>query len=491
MRRTTILLFLLLLAIYGMWMLVIYLYGVNIPILDQWILPGEQIEKFFQNQLCFASIYRKYNESRKVFPNIIFIITTVILKEWNVKAEMLLGLHFAFLMSILIYFLLKLTNKSFFQNLSISIVYCSLLLSPFSFSRWLRGITLHRLIPDACLIVNALIFRLKINQHLKTCLYSLFCIIAQYSFAGGIVIWLVSSIFIIFNDKMTLRSRFISIALFILLFELSTQFYFQNYIHPSYHTEISEINNLDFQDIIIYFCAFFGSIFGNSYTSSAFIGILLLFTFILLLVLNYSSFRCLKEEITPWAALGFYTIVLGVLNSITRAPMSYNHAIRIDYISHLVYLSLSILVIFINETKYKKTYFIKCYFLSLLGIISAFYIYKNSPTKTLDGLQEWQRQYSYGKSCIQLINFYQKDDCIKVLFPFVDLPYPWKLDLVITRFRKLSELNVLKPGIVKDIKIHNQEISGYIDLLQEDANGFFKINGWVKLPTRVADAVIL
>lgn len=40
------LIFLLPLTIYGIWILIIYLYGVNIPILDQWNVPGEQMKLF-------------------------------------------------------------------------------------------------------------------------------------------------------------------------------------------------------------------------------------------------------------------------------------------------------------------------------------------------------------------------------------------------------------------------------------------------------------
>ncbi len=482
------LVFLLPLAIYGMWISIIHLYGVNIPILDQWVLPGEQIESFFQNQLSFATLYKQYNESRKLIPNLIFIILAGILKEWNVKAEMLIGLHFAFLMSLLIYFLLLLTNKSFYKNIFILIVYYFLLLSPSSFSRWLRGITIHRLIPDACLIINALIFRLKINQKLKIWLYSFFCIVAQYSFSGGIITWPISLIFIIFNSQMSLTERVKSVCLFILLFGISSSFYFINYSSPSYHTEANEIIKCSWQDIIIYFFAFVGNILGTSYVLSTFIGITLVATFTCLIISNYKSIR---EELIPWTAIGFYTIALGVLNTITRAPISYTHAMRIDYITHLVYLPLSILVILIYKVKYKKINFLNFYFLSFIGLMTAFYIQKNLKIKNLHELQEWQYKYNYGKSCIQLINFYQKDDCIKALFPFVDAPYPWKLDSVITRFKNLSNFNALQPGIVKELKIYNQGEWGYIDLIQEDPNGFFQIYGWAKLLNKAADAVIL
>lgn len=485
------LVFLLPLVIYGIWILIIYLYGVNIPISDQWKVPGEQIESFFNNKLSFAVLYKQHNESRKLIPNLISVILAAILKEWNVKAEMIMGLLFVFLMSAIIYLLLSLTNKSFYKNIFVLIIYEFLLLSPSSFSRWLRGITIHRLIPDACLIVNALIFRLNINQNFKVWLYSFFCVIAQYSFSGGIVTWPISLIFIIFSNRISLNEKLKSISLFILLFTISSIFYFNNYVQPSDVTKPSEIVKYSLQNITSYFLAFLGNVLGDFYELDIFIGLILLISFTLLLILNL---KLIKEEMIVWFTIGFYTIALGILNTITRLPMSNNgnnHALRVDYIIHLVYLPLSIIVIILyllenNNQKFKNLSF---YF---LGIITAFYINKNYPTKILHELQEWNYHYNYAKSCIQLVNIYQKDDCIMVLFPFVEPTYSSNLNLVITRFENLSRLNILRPGIVKDIKIYNNQGEwGYIDSIQEDQNGFFKISGWAKLETRVADAVIL
>ncbi|GAA6618184.1 hypothetical protein [Scytonema sp. NUACC26] len=489
------LVFLLPLTIYGIWILIIYLYGVNIPILDQWIVPGEQIESFFNNQLSFATLYKQYNESRKLIPNILFTELAWVLQEWNVKLEMIVGLHFAFLMSILIYLLLLFTNKSFSKNIFILIFYDILLFSPSSFSRWLRGITIHRLIPDACLIANALIFRLKINQSLKVWLYSLFCIISQYSFSGGIITWFISPFFIIFNNQQNFNQKVKNICLFILLFVISNILYFRDYVHPSHHTKLSEIAKHPWQDTITYFLAFLGNILGGDYELNVFIGLFLLLTFVSLLILNL---KFLKEEMIVWFAIGFYTIALGIVNTITRAPMSnhvINHALRPDYIIHLVYLPLSIIVIFLCLPEYnnKNNQNFKNLVFYILGIISAFYISKNYPIKILNELQGWYYQYNYSKSCIQLVNFYQNNNCIKLLFPFDEPPYSWSLDLVIARFKNLSELNILRPGIVKNINIARDERGewGYIDYIQKDQNGFLKITGWAKLPMRVADAVIL
>ncbi|MFN6463467.1 MAG: hypothetical protein RMZ41_016855 [Nostoc sp. DedVER02] len=480
------LVFLLPLTIYGIWIVIIYLYGVNIPILDQWKVPGEQIESFFNNQLSFSILYKQHNESRKLIPNIISVVLAAILNEWNVKAEMIIGLHFAFLMSLLIYLLLLLTNKSFYKNIFFLIIYDFLLFSPSSFSRWLRGITIHRLIPDACLIVNALIFRSNINQNLKISLYSFFCAVSQYSFSGGIVTWVVSLIFVISNNKISLNEKLKSTGSFILLFAISTIFYFRNYVHPYHHTKASEIVKYSWQDIIAYFLAFMGNILGNSYELDIFIGLVLFITFTLLLILNL---KCLKEEIIVWFAIGSYTIALGIVNTITRLPMSNENALRVDYIIHLVYLPLSIMVIILYLFKYNRN--LKNLSFYFLSIITAFYINKNYPSTILQELEQWQYKYNYSKSCIQLVNIYQKDDCIMMLSPSINSIYSSKLNLIIARFKNLSQLNILRPGIVNDIKIYNQGEWGYIDFIQEDQNGSFKIGGWAKLPTRIADAVVL
>ncbi|MDF5725542.1 MAG: hypothetical protein PUP91_34860, partial [Rhizonema sp. PD37] len=260
--------------IYGLWIIIIYLYGVNIPILDQWIEPGEQIESLFERHFKSSLLYKQYNESRTVIPNIIFLLLANILKEWNVKVEMLIGLTFTFVMLAIIYLLTTIKKSYFSQNICLLIVYNLLLLSPSSFSRWLRGITLHRLIPDTCLIINSLIFSLNINYKIKLLLYSIFCTIAQYSFSGGIVTWIVSLLFI-FYSNISLVKKAKSLTLYIILFLISNYFYFRNYAYPSYHPYVNKIVDFSLKDVIVYSFAFLGNLFGSSYESSAVIGFIL------------------------------------------------------------------------------------------------------------------------------------------------------------------------------------------------------------------------
>jgi hypothetical protein len=458
--------------------------------LDQWVEPGEQIEILFQNRLDFGELFRQYNESRMLFPKIAFLALANFLKEWNVKAEMLLGLGFSFLMLLIVYLLLSLTNKSFLKNIYILTGYNLLLLSPCSFSRWLRGITLHRLIPDTCILINALIFILNINLRLKIFLYSIFCTIAQYSFSGGIIIWIVSIVFIIGEKNNRRGEKFQNLVVFITSFIISSLFYFQEYKQPSYHPLPSEILNFSFQRIVTYFFSFIGNIFGNSYESSGIIGMCLIISFITLAVIHLTYIR--EQAIISWIGIGLYTITLGILNSMTRLQLSYTNATRIDYIVHLVYLPLSIIVMFLYLIKSEKDKIQKWVSVGFLVTISILYINKNFQTNFLNNLVIWHHQYSYGKSCIQLINLYQKDDCIKLLFPMSERPYPWKAELVAQRFRELSSLNILKPGIVKKIEISPQGEWGYIDFLQEDKTiGKFKIHGWAKIQNKPADAVVL
>ena len=483
------LLFLFPLFIYGLWIEVIHFFGVNIPILDQWIAPGEQIESLVEKHFQSSMLYKQYNESRTVVPNIIFLILVNILKEWNVKAEMLIGLTFTFLMLTIIYLLTTLNKSHFYQSICILIVYNILLLSPSSFSRWLRGITIHRLIPDTCLIINSLIFGLKINYQLKLLLYSLFCTIAQYSFSGGIVTWMVSLIFI-FYSSISLSEKAKSLLFYLTLFLISNYFYFRNYAYPSYHPEVKAIGNFSLIDVIIYSFAFLGNIFGTDYESSAIIGFILLAYFTTLTVLSLSSFK--DKMVISWIGIGVYPVSLSLLDSITRLPISFTQALRVDYLTHLVYLPLSIIALFFSGIKLNQKRIQKFAAFSFIGFISILYINKNFQANIALEVKEWSYSYSYGKSCLQLISFYEKKDCIKLLFPFIEYPYPWHLELVTNRFDDLSVLNILKPGIVKSMKIAPQGEWGYIDFIEENSvNGAFKITGWAKILNKHADAVVL
>ena len=93
-------------------------YGSNLPIFDQWHTPTDHLIAYFNNEFNLNILFRQHNESRKVFPVLIFMILPILTGEWNTRWDIFIGLGFAGLMSLLVFLLLQRTNPKHSYNLS-------------------------------------------------------------------------------------------------------------------------------------------------------------------------------------------------------------------------------------------------------------------------------------------------------------------------------------------------------------------------------------
>ena len=90
--------------------ILIMTYSVNIPYWDQWNLMPQLFIKVSQNSLSWQDLIAQHNESRKLFPRLIFL-GLAYLTNWDVRYEMLAIFLLACLISLNIYRLNRLTVK--------------------------------------------------------------------------------------------------------------------------------------------------------------------------------------------------------------------------------------------------------------------------------------------------------------------------------------------------------------------------------------------
>ena len=60
------------------------------PYGDEWWTPGGQIVSFFHGTLQFADLFQQHNESRKLFPNLFYLLMAAVTGRWDVKDPMVL-----------------------------------------------------------------------------------------------------------------------------------------------------------------------------------------------------------------------------------------------------------------------------------------------------------------------------------------------------------------------------------------------------------------
>ena len=118
--------------------ILIWRYSVNVPFWDQWDTPGQLIVEASQSQLTVEQWMRQHNESRTLFPNLIFL-TLANLTNWNTRSEMLVTFLLACLVSVNIYCLSKITIHNSWQHLICFVLANLLIFSPIQQENWLWG----------------------------------------------------------------------------------------------------------------------------------------------------------------------------------------------------------------------------------------------------------------------------------------------------------------------------------------------------------------
>ncbi len=165
----------------------------SVPYADEWHTPGTQIVSFFQGVLSISDLWSQHNESRKLFPRLYYLALTWLSGRWDVKDEMLLMFTFACAASFALYHLLRRTsNFTLGGRLLAWGLLNSLLFCPSQYVNFLWGIQLEPLTPGTLLLFAMLANLSGIQFRFKVIISAALALIATYSFANGMLLWLLA-----------------------------------------------------------------------------------------------------------------------------------------------------------------------------------------------------------------------------------------------------------------------------------------------------------
>jgi hypothetical protein len=164
-------------------------YGVDVPFWDQFFPVGLSASAH-RGQFNIHNLWLQRNESRSFFPYLLFILIDF-LAQGNVKYEMFAMLVVAALVLWNVYRLAGMTMAPGWGR-SVAIVLSSLLIfSPVQWQNWLWGIQLICFMPIACLTSAIVVCYSKLEAWIKLCVSAALATVATYSFANGMICWVV------------------------------------------------------------------------------------------------------------------------------------------------------------------------------------------------------------------------------------------------------------------------------------------------------------
>ncbi|MGB7441966.1 MAG: hypothetical protein WA919_12915 [Coleofasciculaceae cyanobacterium] len=372
---------------------------------------------------------------------------------------------------------------------------------------WLWGIQLIVFIPIACITTCLAVTYSRLSNLSKLLVCLCLCTISTFSYANGILAWVIvfpalafykaSSLRDLINKKWLILAGIVGLT-------INAVVYFYDYKKPEYHPSFSEALVHPFK-AISYFLAFLGSPLGfgdliASHIAGAIIIIVCLF------VCFYSfkfrrSFN-LRNCLLPWLVIGAYTIASALITTAGRVGFGVEQSLSSRYTTFSIYLLVSLIYLVsiildylsskddINSSKlivYRRVTVFLATALVILHFLSFAHGVRMMTKAHRDRLQ--------GKACLLFMNVAQDEGCLtKRIFP--------SIEFLEVKVNPLNSLGFIKPGLVSsnliEDSINNSEINsdpnrGNFEEIRKNDDGQYTAYGTATQQTskKPADAVIL
>ncbi len=464
-------------------------FSVNVPIDDEWRLASF-FAKIAGGNVTFNDVWTLHSNHRIVFPKIIMAMLAF-LSRWNINYPLCLSIGLAILTFMAIYKLSAMQLQNSGDNLwhLANILTCILLCSLVQHENWLWGFQLAWFLVNFCFVaaVYCLILPKKISATIQISLAALFCFIASFSMAQGLLSWLaaIPAVMALEGNVAQKRKRLI---VWMLLFVATCGIYSIDY-HPSRKTNIFALLHQPLV-VIDYFLSLLGSPIVRLSGISAFLGLIILASF-LFLGCHFAKNMREHRDAVPWLSLGLFSVISALFITVGRAQFGAVQALESSrYTTNSILLLVALVQLgqlFVRGSiaslnrRYTLVYRILAWL--LIGIIIV-----NSG----QAVAQSQAALAYkqgGKDCLDLINYlepskffqYSPESCLRVLSKKTWLVREGALVLDKIGWRK-SAKNV-------EFVANPEKVYGYFDQQQIgdksltiNKNTARKATGWAVLP---------
>jgi hypothetical protein len=319
----------------------------SVPYGDEWWTPGRHIVSFLHGALRFADLFQQHNESRKLFPNLYYLGLVAVTGRWDVKDTMMLMLALACLASVLLFvLLLQTTTFSLSGRLWAWAVLNYVFFCPREYENFLWGIQLEPLTPGVALLAAALVNLSKLRLRWKIVANSALALLATYSFANGMLLWILAAPLYPGRRLTGIRNRSANpagwYAFYLLCGVVSVGFYFHHYVHPPQHPFAVSVT--DAMPLLRFLLSWVGSLFVVPGADPLFFGCFFLGAFAALLV---AAIKVAQREGNfrrsyPWVVIAAYALLSGAITASGRMHFGIHSATASRYAVVVVFFYIGL-----------------------------------------------------------------------------------------------------------------------------------------------------
>lgn len=206
---------------------------VPLPLWDEWSTPGETFTRWCAGTLSLRDLFAQHNETRKFFPRLLYLVL-VQAGGWDVRKEMTLILLSVCATVLLFHHVMRVSlNATTHATLLVSAAASFLAFSPTQLGNFLWGCQLEIFFPGLALLAMIIVNLSERPLALKAFLNGVLALVATYTVAHGMLLWLVG--FPLASRGESRRWRCMIWGLYLLCAAAAVGVYLIGYRRPSHH----------------------------------------------------------------------------------------------------------------------------------------------------------------------------------------------------------------------------------------------------------------
>ena len=472
----------------------VWKHAVPVPFWDEWHTPGAQLASYYRGTLSFAELFSQHNESRKFFPRLIYLPMSIV-AGWDVRDYMVLTFAWVCAGSAGLYRIVRQTSSSraapfVFAGMNL------LLFSPRQYENFVYGIQGEPFTPTVALIFALLTNLSDRSLKTKTLVNASLALLSTYTFANGMLIWLLAFPLETAADRRThgARSRLFWRIFYVSLATASVACYFISYQHPPLSPPlVSPI--AQFPAFVRFVLAWIGSLFSVGAPMALGAGVLLLFVVLALAALSQARRTGAWRPHYPWLVLGCYTLISACVTAAARLGFPWSMAGDARYAAFSVFLYIAVLGLGFSVCQHAQNrVFVARVAIPAavvcLGLVLAFWIVTFKKERRF--LRDWTRLKNHSLLVVRWAEAIPQNPEIALLSPYPETPGV---------IRTLAQHDAFRPGfvskkltrLVREIPNPGSQTAGLLEQTTPDASGRVSLQGWARLPdrNRPADCVVL
>ena len=208
-----------------------------LPYWDEWSTPAENLVNLCKGHLTFQELFCQHNESRKLFPRLLYLGLAQ-LGGWDVRKEMAITFLFVVAIALLFYRLLRqmpgATPRAALIVWSAATFLC---FSPVQLENFLWGVQLEVFFPGLAVLALVTINLSALSFERKALLNGLLAFVATYTVAHGMLLWLLGIPLLTAGETTSARRKFLVYGSYFLCAAAAVTAYFVGYQRPAHHPQ--------------------------------------------------------------------------------------------------------------------------------------------------------------------------------------------------------------------------------------------------------------